>query len=163
LQPLGFDFITAYDDIAYNSGPMFSPQVLRELFLPRLKRLADTIKIPWVYHSDKDLGRIFDDLLILGMNGINPFQPPVMDIEKYKEDYGDRICLWGNIDLVYTLSHGTVEEVEAEVKQRIKKMAPGGGYILASANSITEFCKPENVLAMAETKNKYDWYPIQID
>ena len=162
MQPLGFDFITAYDDIAYNSGPMFSPQVLRELFLPRLKHLADTIKIPWVYHSDGDLGRIFDDLLILGMNGINPFQPPVMDIEKYKEDYGNRICLWGNIDLVYTLSHGTVEEVDAEVKQRIQKLAPGGGYILASANSITEFCKPQNVLAMAEAKNKYGWYPIQI-
>ena len=163
MQPLGFDFITAYDDIAYNSGPMFSPNILRELFLPRLKRLANSITIPWVYHSDGDLGRIFDDLLTLGMNGFNPFQPPLMDIEKYKDDYGDRICLWGNIDLVYTLSHGTVEEVEAEVKQRIKKLAPGGGYILASANSITKFCKPENVLAMAEAKNKYGWYPIQID
>jgi uroporphyrinogen decarboxylase len=97
------------------------------------------------------------------MNGINPFQPPVMDIEKYKDEYGDRICLWGNIDLVYTLSRGTVEEVEAEVKQRIKKLAPGGGYILASANSITEFCKPENVLAMATAKNKYGRYPIQIN
>ncbi|MGD9137130.1 MAG: uroporphyrinogen decarboxylase family protein [Desulfobacterales bacterium] len=163
MQPLGFDFITAYDDIAYNSGPMFSPDILRELFLPRLKRLAGTITIPWVYHSDGDLGRIFDDLLTLGMNGINPFQPPVMDIEKYKDEYGDRICLWGNIDLVYTLSRGTVEEVEAEVKQRIKKLAPGGGYILASANSITEFCKPENVLAMATAKNKYGRYPIQIN
>ncbi len=163
LLPLGFDFMTAYDDIAYNSGPMFSPQVLREIFLPRLKRLADTFTIPWVYHSDGDLGRIFDDLLALGMNGINPFQPPVMDIEKYKDDYGDRICLWGNIDLVYTLSYGTVEEVDAEVKQRIKKLAPGGGYILASANSITEFCKPENVFAMAEAKNKYGWYPINLE
>ncbi len=163
MQVLGFDFITAYDDIAYNSGPMFSPQVLRELFLPRLKRLADTINLPWVYHSDGDLSRIFDDLLTLGMNGFNPFQPPVMDIEKYKDDYGDRICLWGNIDLVYTLSHGTVGEVEAEVKQRIKKLAPGGGYILASANSITEFCKPENVFAMAQAKDKYGWYPINIE
>ena len=56
-----------------------------------------------------------------------------------------------------------VEEVEAEVKQRIQKLAPGGGYILASANSITEFCKPENVFAMAEAKNKYGWYPIGLD
>ena len=162
MQSLGFDFLTAYDDIAYNSGPMFSPVVLRELFLPRMKRLADMITIPWVYHSDGDLSRVFDDLLTLGMNGINPFQPPVMDIEQYKDDYGDRICLWGNIDLVHTLPHGTVEEVEAEIKQRIKKLAPGGGYILATANSITEFCKPENVLAMAAAKNKYGWYPIEI-
>ncbi|MBW2410876.1 MAG: hypothetical protein JRF72_13845 [Deltaproteobacteria bacterium] len=117
---------------------------------------------PWNYHSDGDLGRIFDDLSTLGMNGFNPFQPPVMDIEKYKTDYGDRICPWGSIDLVYTLSHGTVEEVDAEVKQRIQKLAPGGGYILASANSITEFCKSENTLALAEAKDKTGWYPINL-
>jgi hypothetical protein len=160
LQTIGFDFFVAYDDIAYKSGPMFSPQVLRELFLPRLKRLTDTFTIPWVYHSDGDLTKILDDLLTLGMNGINPFEPPVMDIEKFKEAYGDRICLWGNIDLIHTLPHGTIEEVDAEVRQRIKKLAPGGGYILGSANSITGFCKPENVMAMAEAKNTYGNYPI---
>jgi hypothetical protein len=37
LQSVGFDFFVAYDDIAYNSGSMFSPQVLRELFLPRFR------------------------------------------------------------------------------------------------------------------------------
>ncbi len=163
LQPLGFDFLVAYDDIAYNSGPMFSPQVLRELFLPRLKRLADVFTIPWVYHSDGDLSRIFDDLLTLGMDGMNPFQPPLMDIEKYKKEYGDRICIWGNVDLVYTLSQGTTAEVDAEVKQRIKKLAPGGGYILSSANSITDFCRPENVLAMVNARNKYGTYPIKLD
>jgi uroporphyrinogen decarboxylase len=163
LLPLGFDFFVAYDDIAYNSGPMFSPQILGEVFLPRLKRLADMFTLPWIYHSDGDLTRILDDLLTLGMNGINPFQPPVMDIEKSKEEYGDRICLWGNIDLVYTLPFGSVQEVDAEVKQRIKKLAPGGGYILGSANSIMESCKPENVLAMAEAKTKYGWYPISLD
>jgi uroporphyrinogen decarboxylase len=163
LQPVGFDFLVAYDDIAYNSGPMFSPQVLRELFLPRFKRLADTFTMPWVYHSDGDLTRIFDDLLTLGMDGMNPFQPPLMDIEKFKIEYGDRICIWGNIDLVYTLSRGSTAEVDAEVKQRIKKLAPGGGYILSSANSITEFCKPENVLAMVNARNKYGKYPINLD
>ena len=163
LQSAGFDFLVAYDDIAYNSGPMFSPQVLRELFLPRFKRLADVFTIPWVYHSDGDLTRIFDDLLTLGMDGMNPFQPPLMDIEKFKIEYGDRICIWGNIDLVYTLSQGSTAEVDAEVKQRIKKLAPGGGYILSSANSITEFCKPENVWAMVNAKNKYGKYPINLD
>ncbi|NNL75112.1 MAG: hypothetical protein HKO68_02110 [Desulfobacterales bacterium] len=163
LQTVGLDFFVAYDDIAYNSGPMFSPQVLRELFLPRFNRLADIFTIPWVYHSDGDLTRIFDDLLTLGMQGINPFQPPLMDIENFKKEYGDRICLWGNIDLVYTLSQGSTTEVDAEVKQRIKKLAPGGGYILGSANSITEFCKPENVLAMVNANNKYGKYPINLD
>jgi uroporphyrinogen decarboxylase len=49
------------------------------------------------------------------------------------------------------------------MQDRGKNLAPGGGYILASASSITEFCKPENVFAMASAKNKYGWYPIEID
>ena len=56
-----------------------------------------------------------------------------------------------------------VNWVDAEVKQRIEKLAPGGGCILSSANSITEFCKPENVLAMVNARNKYGKYPINLD
>jgi hypothetical protein len=74
--------------------------------------------------------------------------------------YGDRLCLWGNIDLNYTLSGGTEEEVEAEVREKIKALAPGGGYILATSNSITDFCKVENILAMIQAKEKYGWYPM---
>lgn len=160
LTAAGVDFFVCYDDIAFNSGPFFSPNVFREIFLPRMKRFAGSLTIPWVYHSDGDLGILFDDLLSLGMNGFNPFQPDVMDIIKYKKQYGDRLCLSGNIDLNYTLSGGTVEEVETEVRNKIKALAPGGGYILATSNSITDFCKVENILAMVQAKEKHGQYPI---
>lgn len=163
LTDAGVDFLVCYDDIAFNSGPIFSPKVFREVFLPRMKRFAETLTIPWVYHSDGDVSLIFEDLLSMGMNAYNPFQPDVMDIFKYKREYGNRICLWGNIDLKYTLSAGTQAEVDSEVKEKIRALAPGGGYILASANSITDFCKVENILAMIEAKEKYGNYPIQID
>ena len=65
-----------------------------------------------------------------------------------KEKWGDRVCLWGNIDLIHTLPYGTVEEVEAEIRQRIKEAGQSGGYICATANSITDFCKIENIFAM---------------
>jgi uroporphyrinogen decarboxylase len=70
--------------------------------------------------------------------------------------------MWGNIDLKYTLSFGTEDEVETEVKDKIKALAPGGGFILATANSITDFCKVENILTMIRAKEKYGRYPIQI-
>lgn len=162
LQSIGFDFFFVCDDIAHKSGPMFSPQILREVFLPRIMTLANVISIPWVFHSDGDLTLFFDDLLTLGMNCINPIEPPVMDIKTVKEKYGIRVCLWGNIDLVYTLTRGTPEEVEAEVKQRIKEVGQGGGYILGSANSITDYCKVENVIAMAKAVKKYGKYPIDL-
>lgn len=163
LQSLGVDVIAVYDDMAFNSGPFFSPQVFRELFIPRLKRLAGTIKIPWAYHSDGNLMPVMDDLLSLGMNCLNPIDPMSMNINEVKEKYGDRICLWGNIDLSYTLTRGTPEEVEAEVKQRIKEAGLNGGFILASANGITDYCKVENVWAMANAVKKYGKYPLAID
>lgn len=160
LQATGIDFILANCDMAFNSGTIMSPTAFREIFLPKMKIVADTIKIPWVFHSDGDLTNVLDDLLTLGMNGMNPFQPPMMDMKKVKEEHGDKLCLWGNIDLNYTLTRGTPEEVDEEVRQRISEVAPGGGYICASANSITPYCKPENIDALLKAIKKYGKYPI---
>ena len=158
INDLGFDFMIVPEDLAWKQGPMFSPKVFRELFLPRMKRATDKIKMPWIYHSDGNLMPILDDLLTLGMNGIANIEPNAMDINELKKKYGRRVCLVGNIDLHYTLTQGTPEEVEAEVKKRIQEIGPGGGYILASSNSIAAYCKPENVLAMHRALLKYGNY-----
>ena len=158
INRLGFDFLIIPEDLAWKQGPMFSPKLFREEFLPRMKRVADKIKIPWIYHSDGNLMPILDDLLTLGMNGLANIEPNAMDISELKKKYGTRICLMGNIDLHYTLTQGTPEETEAEVKKRIEEIGPGGGYILASSNSLTSYCKPENVLAMNRALLKYGLY-----
>ncbi|TKJ44797.1 hypothetical protein CEE35_06520 [Candidatus Aerophobetes bacterium Ae_b3b] len=154
LSKLGFAFLWAFDDIAYNSGPMFSPSVFREIFLPQMKKVANGIRIPWVYHSDGNLTPLLDDLLTLEMNGLHPIQPDVMDIVELKKDYGNKICLLGNID-VGLLAKGIPEEVEKEVKEKIETLAADGGYILTSGNSIPSYCKPENVIAVIRAVHKY--------
>ena len=131
---LGFDFMVIAEDLAWKQGPLFSPKTVRELFIPRMKKVAEKIKLPWIYHSDGNLLPILDDLLSLGMNGVANVEPNAMDIADLKKRYGHRICLMGNIDLHYTLTQGTPEETEAEVKKRIQEIGPGGGYILASSN-----------------------------
>lgn len=158
INELGFDFMIIPEDLAWKQGPMFSPKMFRELFLPRMKKVADKIKIPWIYHSDGNLMPILDDLLTLGMNGLANIEPNAMDINDLKKRYGRRVCLVGNIDLHYTLTQGTPEETEAEVKKRIQEVGKGGGYILASSNSLAGYCKPENVLAMHRALLKYGSY-----
>lgn len=157
---LGFDFMVIAEDLAWKQGPLFSPKTVRELFIPRMKKVAEKIKLPWIYHSDGNLLPILDDLLSLGMNGVANVEPNAMDIADLKKRYGHRICLMGNIDLHYTLTQGTPEETEAEVKKRIQEIGPGGGYILASSNGLTAYCKPENVLAMNYALLKYGTYPL---
>ena len=47
------------------------------------------------------------------------------------------------------LSYLPEEQVDAEVKELIRTVGPGGGYIITSGNSLASFLKLENVLAMA--------------
>ncbi len=95
-------------------------EMYEEFLYPFQKTVADAISKPWALHSDGNLFPILDGLLKLGMNAIHPIQPSAMDIGKMKAQYGSRVCLIGNIDLDYTLTLGTPEEVDAEeVKQRI--------------------------------------------
>ena len=100
------------------------------------------------------------DLLTLGMAGLHPIQPAAMDIGEVKAKYGGRVCLLGNIDLDYTLTQGTPEEVDREVKERIAVAGGGGGYIITSANSLPNYCKTENVWAMSRAIRKYGTYPL---
>ncbi|MCD6318912.1 hypothetical protein J7M02_07595 [Candidatus Aerophobetes bacterium] len=157
LCKIGFDFIWAGDDIAFDSGPFFSPEVLRELVLPKVKIVTDRITIPWIFHSDGNLMPILDDLLSLGMNAIHPIDPNCMNIEEVKHRYGSRICIVGNINM-NNLKTGTPDQVEQEVKEKIEKIAPGGGYIVSSGNSLIGGLRPENVKSMVEAVVKYGKY-----
>jgi uroporphyrinogen decarboxylase len=161
LKDLGIDLVWTFDDMAYKTGPMFSPQVFREMILPHLRGLADAIKgegFPWIIHSDGNVMALLDDLLTLGFDALHPLEPGPMDIAAVKRDYDQRLCLVGNIDLHYTLTRGTPAEVEAEVKERIATIGQGGGYMISSANSITSYCKVENVWAMSNAIHKYGIY-----
>lgn len=161
LRDVGVDYVWTFDDMAYKAGPMFSPRTLRQNLMPHLRRVADAIKgegFPWIFHSDGNLMPILNDLLSLGMDGLHPIEPGAMDIEALKRDVGDRVCLIGNIDLHYTLTLGTPAEVEDEVRRRIEIVGAGGGYMISSANSITFYCKIENVWAMAQTIHTYGVY-----
>jgi len=160
LNQLDFDYFWVNDDLADTKAPFMSRAKYQEFLLPNQKIVAGAIKKPWVYHSDGNLVPILDDLLTLGMNGLHPIQPSAMDINSIKSKYGNRICLLGNIDLDYTLTLGTPEEVDKEVKERIAVAGQGGGYIITSANSLPDYCKTENVWAMSKAIQKYGKYPL---
>jgi uroporphyrinogen decarboxylase len=160
LCQLGFDFVWMGDDLAFKTAPFVSPRMMREVFLPRFKKVADKISLPWIFHSDGNLMPIVDDLLELGMNGLHPLEPGAMDIVQMKQRYGKQLCLVGNIDLRHTLVFGTPAEVEAEVRDRVQEVGRGGGYIISSANSIASYCRVANVLAIREAIRKYGQYPL---
>lgn len=153
------------DDLGYTGGTLVSPDVYRKYVFPWYKQIGEIIHgagLPLIFHSDGNIIPVLDDLADCGINAIHPIEPLAMDIVDIKKRFGDRFCIFGNIDLEYTLTRGSVEDVEEQVKQRIKDLAPGGGYGLAASNSVPDYAKPENYRAMVEAGKRYGKYPIGI-
>jgi len=158
---LDFDAFCMADDFAFNTGMMFAPAVFSELLMPHYRRIAEKITIPWVFHSDGNIGQAIDMLLELGVEGIHPIEKEAMDIRQVKKTYGTQVCILGNVDLVL-LGSGSPAEVEKVVFELIRDIAPGGGYIMTSGNSLADYLKPECVLAIAPTIAKHGSYPIKL-
>jgi uroporphyrinogen decarboxylase len=159
LSRLGFDFLWLADDIAFKTGPFISPKLFRELLLPHYRRVAEQVTVPWIFHSDGNVGPILDDLLTLGMQGLHPLEPDAMDLAGIKRRYGDRLCLCGHISMD-ALGQGPPERVDTLVREAIAVAGPNGGYICGSANSIAYYLLPDNVRAMARAVKKYGRYPL---
>ena len=156
LAEIGFDVFWAFDDVAFNSGPMFSPAFYRDVVLPIQQEATAALPLPLITHSDGDMGPLLDDWLELGQAAIHPIQPDVMDINAVKADYGDRLCLVGNI-FMDDLVHKDPADIDAQVRDRIETIGAGGGYIISSSNSLTADMKIENVRAMIDAIDRYGW------
>lgn len=158
---MGFDVFCSTDDMAFRTNTFFSPAIFKSLVMPRYERVKEVINLPWVIHSDGNMMPFIDELMNLGIAGFHPNERGAMDIRLMKSTRGDRLCLFGNVDL-NILGLGSPEEVDSEVRELIRDVAPGGGYVISSGNCLAGYLKPENVLAMREAVRRYGHYPIQV-
>ena len=164
---LGVDFVFITGDFAMTKGPFVSPNHTRRFMTPALKTqvdLAHSMNVPVLKHTDGNIWKILDDLVDTGIDGLHPIDPIAgMDLGEVKKQYGDRLCLAGNVNCGPTLSWGTVEEVRQEVRSCIKKAGYGGGYICMSSNSVHSGVKPENYVAMVKAIREFGRYPLDLD
>jgi uroporphyrinogen decarboxylase len=154
------------DDLATQSGLMMSPDTYRSRLKPYHKRYYDFVKsrtsAAIVYHSCGNIIDVIDDLAETGVDAINPVQVSAMpDTAKLKAQFGGKITFWGGIDTQRVLPFGSVDDVAAEVRRRIRDLAPGGGFVLTAVHCIQPDVPPENILAMADAAKKYGGYPIR--
>lgn len=157
MEDIGFDVIWGFDDVAFNSGPIFAPGFYREHILSKERQVVRGFTRPFISHSDGNMMPLLDAWLELGQAAIHPIQPDVMDIVRIKQQYGGRVCLVGNIFMTDLVS-GAPEGIERQVRERIEVIGKGGGYILSSSNSLTDDMLPGNVRAMIRALDRYGWY-----
>jgi uroporphyrinogen decarboxylase len=123
-----------------------------EFFLPGVRRVVAAAKELglWVIkHTDGNVTSILEPLIETGIDGFHPSDPSAgMDIVEVKHRFGDRICVLGGIDAGDPLSHWPASAVVDEVRRRVNELAPGGGWIIASSNSLHASVLPDNYAAM---------------
>ncbi|MDZ4199896.1 MAG: uroporphyrinogen decarboxylase family protein, partial [Kiritimatiellia bacterium] len=85
-KALTFDIDAVYfgDDWGQQIGLQMGPELWRQFIYPELARMYRVVKGAGKYvsiHSCGDVDELFDDLIGIGLNCFNPFQPEVMDVE----------------------------------------------------------------------------------
>jgi uroporphyrinogen decarboxylase len=84
-----------------------------------------------------------------------------MDIFAVKKKWGHRIALNGNVPNEL-LATGTPGEVREYAKALLRGVAPGGGFLLGAGNSVPDWSRFENYMAMRETALRFGRYPITL-
>ncbi len=163
---MGVDIIWIGDDFGTQNRMLISPATFREFFKPRYaelfaewKAINPDVKI--AFHTDGFVLPIIPDFIEIGLDILNPIQPKSMDPGEIKKKFGDRLTLWGTIDIQEVLPFGTAQDVANEVKLRLSTAGARGGLILAPAHNIQPEVPIENILAFYETAKTCGRYPLK--
>ena len=142
---LGADLLVLGDDAGYRSGPMISPRAWRQLVLPYHRHIVDSVDVPVLWHSDGNVEVLLPMAIEAGFAGIHGLEPAAgMDLTRIKREYGRDLALVGNID-VQVLCGDNLAAVRREIDRCIAAGAPGGGYMIATCNSVFNGMKAQAV------------------
>jgi uroporphyrinogen decarboxylase len=161
-EALKYDIDAVYfgDDWGQQRGLQMGPRLWAEFIRPELKRMYSVVRDAGKYvtiHSCGKVDELFDDLIEIGLNCFNPFQPEVMDVFDLMKRYKGRLAFHGGLSTQRTLPYGSVEDVK---KATIKLLEAGkdGGYIFAPAHAVEGDVPLENMLAFIEVLHTQNGY-----
>jgi uroporphyrinogen decarboxylase len=163
-EALKYDIDAVYygDDWGQQRGLQMGPKLWRKFIYPVLKRMYGAVHEGGKYvfiHSCGDVDELFDDLIGIGLNCFNPFQPEVMDVAALARQYRGRLVFHGGLSTQKKLPYGSVEDVRIET-QSLLEMGGEGGYIFAPAHDVEGDVPLENMLAFIELIQNQPGYQI---
>lgn len=151
---LPLDCIRFGDDFGAQKGLIMGAGYWREFLKSRLAKMygktRDAGKAVAI-HSCGDNTEIMDDLIEIGVQILNPFQPEANDIFEMKRIYGKRITFDGGIGTQVTLPLGTPEQVREEIITCAHVLSKDGGYVMETTKPLRPEVPTENAVAALET------------
>lgn len=154
------DIILFGDDLGMQTGPMLSPRMYCEFLKPRhqllwtrAKELAD-VKV--MLHCCGGVRELLPHLIEVGLDAINPVQITCagMDAGELKAEFGRDLTFWGGgCDTREILTSARPEQVADHVRNQVRVLAPGGGFVFQQVHNVLTNIPPENIVAMLDAVN----------
>ena len=141
------------DDWGQQKGLIMGPALWREFIKPRMARMYGAVKAKGkfvVQHSCGDVSDIFGDLIEIGLDCYQTFQPEIYDIRAVKREYGKDLSFWGGISTQRLLPFAAPAQIKEKCAEIMRVMGEGGGYLAAPTHAIPGDVPPENVEAMLD-------------
>ncbi len=160
---LGFDFDGFFvgDDWTCATGLEMGADNWRRFIKPVLKRLYGRIhekgKVV-IQHSCGDISEIMPDLIEIGLDCYQTFQPECYDVKKIKREYGKDLAFWGGISTKKYLPLSSPEEARRQTIEALQVIGEGGGYVAAPSHAIPGNIHPETVLAILDVFEHQEKY-----
>jgi uroporphyrinogen decarboxylase len=163
LQAVGraVDVVLTSDDLGSQDAFLVSREHYLRHIKPRQQRFFRQIKeltsAKVVFHSCGAVASIIDDLIEMGVDGLNPVQPQAAGMQpaELKRTYRGRMAFWGGTDSQNIVPRGSVADVKRMVEELIEALGEGGGYVFSNCHNIQPDVPLENVLAMFEHARTY--------
>lgn len=141
------------DDMGLRTGTLVPPKLLREKVFPWHRKICRAVQrrdLPFILHACGNLKDVMEDLVeYVGIDAKHSFEDAIMPVARMKEIWGDRVVILGGID-VDVLARKEVSETVEYVRSVMVECLPGGSWALGSGNSIPNYVKVENYLAMLD-------------
>ena len=161
-ERFGIEIVATTDDVANARGLFLNPEQYFAVLGPGFRKVMRGYKdlgLSIIKHCDGDTTAVMDFWIDCGIDCFDPVDPTAgLRMDVFKQRYGDRICLKGNIDCTGALCTGTPAEVRDEVRRCLAAGGPAG-LILSSSNMIHHGVKAENYRAMLDALREFGQSP----
>lgn len=129
------DVINFHDDYGTQRSMMLSPDLWREIFKPRLKRIVDAAHrngMIFELHSCGLIEPIIPDFVEIGIDALNCM--PINDIPRMKRETNDQLCFFMSFDqqkydLAERVGQLTEESLREDIRQIVAAYGERGNYI----------------------------------
>jgi hypothetical protein len=128
----GVDYVLLWEDMAFKTGPLISPEFVRQFMMPYYEPLIDHIRscgidVIWL-DTDGNSEVLMDLFLHSGVNCMCPFEIAAgMEPLPIREKHGDSLAIFGGIDKRAVAEGGDV--MKKEVMRKVPALLQTGGYI----------------------------------